>query len=488
MVLCAWVLGSVAHAAELDAPIHLYILSFNKWGELQNPAERDLAISELREHPGIERIVIFSYGWAYDAEASYSTYRNMLDQLAEAAPDRPRPSTAVIAIAWDSSQTGFRKLFNNVIPLPGLANALAWLPDSLLFPLSFWSKSAQADRIGFGGLRGELNKILSIYEGRPSHPDLYLLGHSFGTRILSGLMVDQLGPVEVGSESFRARQHVRGAVLLQPALVRANLDHTGGYPTVVSMSQYDHALGFMYPIANLALNAYGFTLFEALVQKSVLRPAQRGMGAAVGTVAGSLSRSAGSKSESRSVMGPALSRTVRVGRRTLAELVALPLSLVFTAVSLPVDYAYIQFRGLTTRPLSHLMDSLAQLPLVEVPVELLDRAMHDEVRWGRRTKGIFTLGPLHEGLGRMVMPGILDRELPRVMTAEEFIALDEAPDGVVYIEASEIVRRGALGVNLGNPAFDFTIGWLDAIGAHGDYTNPEVAALAAEVLNPPAKP
>ena len=41
---------------------HLYILTFNGGGELQNPGERDLAIRELSANDSIERIIIFSYG------------------------------------------------------------------------------------------------------------------------------------------------------------------------------------------------------------------------------------------------------------------------------------------------------------------------------------------------------------------------------------------------------------------------------------------
>ncbi len=266
-------------AQERDSGIeHLYILNFNSWGELMSPGERDLAIEQLGRRSDIERIVIFSYGWGYDGESSYSDYRAMMREIEGNLPkDYEQPRVAVIGIGWDSSQTGFRKLFNAIIPLPGIANVLAWPLDTILFPISFWSKAAQADRIGLGGLRETLNQIFAVYEGADHHPDIYLIGHSFGTRIISGLMKDSMGPVRVGSIPFSAAPHVKGAVLFQPALVGGNLDLDAEYPILVTMSMHDHALGFLYPIANVPLNAVGFTLFEAIVQRALLEPVQRGV-------------------------------------------------------------------------------------------------------------------------------------------------------------------------------------------------------------------
>jgi hypothetical protein len=44
---------------------------------------------------------------------------------------------------------------------------------------------------------------------------------------------------------------------------------------------------------------------------------------------------------------------------------------------------------------------------------------------------------------------------------------------VFVIDASRQVRHGAFG-DLENPWIDFTVGWLDPIGAHADYRSPEV--------------
>ena len=53
----------------------------------------------------------------------------------------------------------------------------------------------------------------------------------------------------------------------------------------------------------------------------------------------------------------------------------------------------------------------------------------------------------------------------------------EVPNRVV--DASELIRRGSFGLDLTNPLVDYTLGWLDPIAAHSDFTNPEAIALAA---------
>jgi hypothetical protein len=466
---------------------HLYILSFNSWGELLSPGERDLATEQLSRDRSIERIIIFSYGWGHDAEASYADYRAMQKEInSNLPPQHVRPNVAVIGIGWDSSQTGFRKLLNAIIPLPGLANSLAWPLDQLLFPISFWSKAAQADRIGFGGLRVALNEIFSVYEDGGPHPEIFLIGHSFGTRIVSGLMKPSLGPVDVSLNPFRSAPHVRGALLFQPALVGANLDHEAEYPILVTMSQYDHAVGFLFPVANLPLNAFGFTLFEALVQRLLLQPVQSGLEATTSTVSSVVTappRTPGAEAEAEAEPEapppPSMvERTVHKSWRTLGEVMALPVNLVFTLASLPIDYTYIQGSSLITHPVDHVMDTLAQLPLVEIPVDGLGRLVGKEVPWGRRGKGLFTLGSIHEGMGRMSPPLALYPD-PRVYSPHELDALESIPTGVFVVDATERISTGTFGVDLSKPLADYTLGWLDPLGAHSDFTNPRAIELAA---------
>jgi hypothetical protein len=492
-----------ALAADTGLPFQrLYLLSFNRWGDLASAAERDLAINELRGNQDVDRIIIFSYGWANDAESSYATYREMLEEIASKwrSPERAA-RTAVIAVGWDSSQTGFRKLFNDLIPLPGVANALAWLPDTLLFPISFWSKAAQADRIGFGGLRITLNQIFrAVYEGREDPPEIFLIGHSFGTRILSALMKTRLGVVPVRTEPFIGAEHVKGAVLTQPALVLANLHHDTDYPILITMSEHDHANGFLFPIANIPLNAFGFSAFEALIRHQVLEFVEGTVGSTMKTmtdiVTAPLPGGGDDDTELQDESEPQVERTralpsraAYLARRTLAELVAIPASLAFTLAVAPANYVYSQIHGLVTHPVDHLMDSLAQLPVIEIPVYAIDRAVGRDLAWGQRGKGVFNLGPLYESVGRLVTPAVIARARLPVYSPDELEDFGRASDGcglpncrgIFVVDASELIRKGAFGENLENRFVNFTLGWLDPVGAHGDYRNSEVIGLMALV-------
>lgn len=464
---------------------HLYILTFNAWGELQNPTERDFAREDLARNEEIERIVIVSYGWANDGQASYDSYRLMVDQMLANLPEGSRrKNLAIIGVGWDSAQTGFRKLFTDILPLPGIGEALAWLPDKAFFPISFWSKAAQADRIGFGGLRTALNEIFAVYEGRPDRPDIILLGHSFGARIVSALMTEseqsgyQLVP-------FEAADYISAAILLQPALVVRNLEPDVDYPVMVTMSRHDRAIGFLYPIANVPLNAYGFTTFEAIVQQRLINPIELRVEATETAVTSAIptgpilpERRSDNQNGAADERKEANSQTVsRRGWRTLSEIAALPLSFAFTLVVTPVDYVYIQGRGLLTHPVDHVLDTLAQIPLVEIPVDGLAKITRREIPWGRRSKGFLTLGPLHEGLGRMATPTLFEEQNIPVYSLKEIYELEAAPEGIFMVDASDIIKQGAFGLNLNDPWIDYTLGWLDPIGAHADYRNAEVMKL-----------
>jgi hypothetical protein len=499
----AALVSAAAPAARAEGPVQapgpegfqgLYLLQFNRWGDLINPDERDLAIVQMRGNPALHRVIVISYGWSNEGESSYATYRRMIADIAQSAETVDAPGrAAVIAVGWDSSLTGLRKLLNDLLPLPFLADTIAYVPDKILFPVSFWSKAAMADRIGFGGLRSTLNQIFAeAFPDPEKHPEIVLIGHSFGTRVVSGLLQDEMGLFPVRGEPFAAADHVVGAVLLQPAAVLANLHEHAEYPILVTQSRHDHANGLLFPLANSVLNTYSFTTLEGLFRHTVFEYVEETVGATVGTVGGAVGgvtdvvtaplpwpRRAPAREKEEEKPRP--SRALYLARRSLAELVSIPTAIAITLASMPVNYGYTQLHGLLTRPLDHVMDTLAQLPLVEVGVWGLDRALGHEIFWGDRGKGFFELGALHESVGRLVTPRIYPRGLPGVYTASELDEFAHDADGcrlpvckgVFVIDASRQVRHGAFG-DLENPWIDFTVGWLDPIGAHADYRSPEV--------------
>ncbi len=482
---------------QTEAPLpKLFIISFNRWGEVSNPAEVALAKREIAADPNIDRIVIFSYGWSNDGESSYATYYELLKELASHAPaDRPVPRSVVIAVGWDSAQSGFRKLFNDIMPFPALATLASSVPDLLLFPVSFWSKAATADRIGFGGLREALNEIFThAFPNGEGTPDVFLAGHSFGTRIVSQLMQDKVVFMPVSADPFVGRDYVRGAMLMQPAISQGSLHRDAEYPILVTQSEHDHAVGGLFPVANLLVNTSTFTSFEALFRYRfhdatdvVAEPTRRMGRGAVDildsdgtTVTGSVVRT-GAK---------VVSRSGYMALRAGAELLSVPVALFSGVLTTPINYLYVQGHGLSQQPGTHIMDSFAQLPVLEIGVDMIGNWAEPEIPWGQRGKGFFNLGALNESVGRLRTPALVGDIPSSVYTLEEIQESRRDSEcglprcsGIVMVDATDFIETGVFGGSYNQPRFDYTVGWIDPLGSHSDYKNETVVELLANFFD-----
>jgi hypothetical protein len=81
------------------------VLNFDRWGDLKNDDELQLAKIQLAEFRP-QRVIIMCYGWGNDGRASAATYRRFVDGIQHHDTDRPRPErVAVIGIGWDSSMS-----------------------------------------------------------------------------------------------------------------------------------------------------------------------------------------------------------------------------------------------------------------------------------------------------------------------------------------------------------------------------------------------
>ena len=456
---------------------HLYILTFDQWGVLTNPAELDYAIKELSEDKSVDKILILSYGWNQDGRQSYSTYRKLVDDLSSSSQNSS--NWAVIAVGWDSSQTAVRKLLSDILPLPAIGETIAWLPDKLLTPFSFWSKAAYADRIGYGGLRTALNELFTEYNTRDEHPDIFLMGHSFGTRVISALLVDTQKSDKIKLEPFESFEHIEGAVLVQPALVSRNIDKNAPFPVMVTMSSHDRAVGFLYPLINLPMNTYSLTGTEFFIQRRIYDRVEGQIEGTSSKVTSVLTRKEEKQNEESFFRK---SQTRKLTRRAIGETLALPVNFIFSIAAIPIGYLYTPGHGLVTQPVTHVMDTLAQIPLVEIPVDGLSYALGREVPWGQRGKGFFELGGLNEGMGRLVPPAMIGSQVP-IYSLSDISQMKAPPNGVFVVDASDIIKIGALGLDRSNHLFDYTLGWLDPMGAHSDFKNPEAMGLYKWFIN-----
>jgi hypothetical protein len=276
--------------------------------------------------------------------------------------------------------------------------------------------------------------------------------------------------------------------------------------------------GGLFPIANIPLNAFGFTTFEALLRQPV-DYARSTVRRTVKTTVDAMGRAIPGREAAQEPAPPQKPPPTRdpspsgeleeppheperefdplleipghsefVLRRTLVEVAAIPAALAFTIVATPLNYVYVQGYGLWKNPFEHVMDTLAQLPVVEIPVDGLSWVLGRDVPFGQRSKGFFELGPVLEPVGRLLSPTATGVPLHPPVGPDDVLDPNTpcglvVCDGLLVVDLSDQITHGTYGENLANPLWDYTLGWLDPIGAHGDYRNPRVIRVIATINN-----
>jgi|HubBroStandDraft_2_1064218.scaffolds.fasta_scaffold00415_12 hypothetical protein len=134
--------------------------------------------------------------------------------------------------------------------------------------LSYWTMKKRARTIGEGGMHIFLKKLMTATVGRKTR--IHLMGHSFGTIVVSGMLG---GPNSDGTlpRPVESLVLVQGAVSLWsycqdipfPAagggyFKRLLTDRKVSGPIVTTKSEYDHAVGILYPLASKVRGAPDF--------------------------------------------------------------------------------------------------------------------------------------------------------------------------------------------------------------------------------------
>ena len=480
--ICLGIFAGCATVPTLDSRVqesadfapYLFVFSFDRDGQLVNPLELHRAIDRLKSSH-IKKILILSYGWANESVDANQTYASHLrkylrkgqdpDGLLQLTPEENESfqDWMIIGVAWDSSLLGFTRFFADLIPSPLLGNTLAVIPDIILFPLSFWSKASLADRIGFGGLKDTLDTLLDRGGAKDNLPNIYAIGHSFGGRVISGLLQSRQGEVPI-SETFRYLHRVRGALLIQPALVNLNLPRGGPhpgpqaereFPVIVTQSRHDHGNGFLFPIGNLPLNSYTATATEGVLSE---------------------------------FLGPCLRRThLSNAKKGFVDFLRIPGSALYTIIATPIHYVWEQVGQIRNRHVHYIPETLAQLPGAEIIVWGIDRGIMRPLGaqqfWGDKHKGAFSLGSLNESSARLYSPPLFANTQAEIHSIETFLSLEKmSHSNIIYVDVSDAVSEGIFGVSYTNPAIDFTLGWIDPVGSHFKYHNKAVYKIMDRLL------
>lgn len=459
-----------------DVGTHVYFFNFDRGGRMVTPQEVERALDDIQtvrfgrheavrqgipipvsERP-IERIVVVSLGWGHEPTRLYDEYFDVIDAFTGidadgnhpgTAPDgaEPEGDTVVICVSWESSQESLRRFLNDILPVPFVGDVIAWIPDTILFPLSFWSKAGLANRIGNNGLRNALEDLIDDAFPQDDAPPIYLIGHSFGCRVMNGIMMAE---GSVANAAFAYRNRIAGVVFLQPAVSVFEGFAVGtsvSYPMVVTRSQYDRANSLLFPIANIILNATTFELVEELTTMIWgHRPSGSG------------------------------------GAEVFRDTAAIPVSLAAVIVITPLLWVAHHVQSFGNRPLQHITDTLSATPGTSVLV----KAVESDTSWSAREKGLWSLGAFVESSGRgsaYILPG---SDFPARYVPENLLHVLEEPDwpsgGFHHVDCSQVIRTGAYGQDMHRWYNELVTNWLDPVGAHSDFHEEEIYRLIRRVL------
>jgi hypothetical protein len=327
-----------------------------------------------------------------------------------------------------------------------LASYLA-LPLELVFPLTVWSKASLGDRVGYGDLQHALDYLSDrAIDNAPSaeQPEIYLVGHSFGCRILSAALRRKGPPVPLFSPShlkpgpaavsdgggFRA--HVKGALFVEPALTEGNLptpEDCANFPLLVIESRHDHLNSLLYPIANIPFNTYVASEYEHWLIKRRSPIGQFGV-----------------------------------------DLLHLPYVLVASAAAWPWSYVEGQGHELADPQAWNWRTNLLTDTLKQVPV--LDAMIQEGLGNTSYHKGAFNFGSIHESAARIVQR--TGRDLPvwlsQMVTNNGGGTNLVIKPGINFANAQEVVSQSMFSSHLdyNSKVEDYTVGWLDPVGSHDD--------------------
>lgn len=452
---------------------NLYFLEFDHEGLFTNSKEAARAIREIKHNSQLKNIVILSLGWNHIRDDSPQSYQHLLiEYFLFVHKHYPKSlesinETAFFAVSWESSLTGVSDAFADIIPTE-MAKGIGTVISIPFQPLTVWSKASTADKIGRLGLKDVMTKIMDeITKPKKDYP-IFMIGHSFGSRILTALSLPTISfkrDQPSIAEEEKLLKSIKGMVLIQPALSSLDIhainddysrNSKNNFPIYITESRHDHLNRLAFPLVNIPLNLYS----------------SRQIGHYLKTFFDDIHND-----------------SIRTSYKLIGGLEADLINLAYSPIYFTASYLRGQYEELKERNWAYIPDTLAQLPLIEIPVEAINQLtssqkLPDEI-WGNRHKGLFSFGPLMESAATYQSVPKEQQSKPVYKLAEIF-AMQKKPEGIIPIDASKEIHYG-LFVDLENPLYDYTVGWLDPLGSHIDYENDDIYNLIYCVADPKEK-
>jgi hypothetical protein len=452
---------------------HTYILQFDENGRLINfltlfQAVHDIqnSINNPKGDGPLNKIVVMSYGWSHDVNTGELDYYGLLNDYdnyiatnysSEIERQAADSQTAVFCVSWNSTTAGPGQALGDLLPESSLSDAITLPISTITFPFSVWAKSAIADKIGYQDLKRSLNYIYENgYKGSKYKPDIYLVGHSFGCRILSGMIRSQppkkllslgllMKSIKTDSKAMQYMGHIKGGIFIEPALTEADLPEKTDFPLLVLQSRHDHLNSLLFPIASVPFSPYISSQYEPNINNWMFRS--------------NAAPSAGDY-------------YVKEPLKALGGVLDV---LAFSALNWPWSYIRGQYSELSDPNnwnwrTNYITDTLGQLPAVDIGIrEILKNESYH--------KGVFNLGKWNESVARISSQP--NRPLGSLVVTNSGTISLSVSRGVQFINAEKVISRSVYSskIDLDVPfktapvtrARNGLVGWLDPIGSHDDY-------------------
>lgn len=230
----------------------------NENGMIFDPTMNVVFADAIAPEPfGFQDVYIYSHGWSTDADRALDLYNQFSIELsrqvlfAKAVSPcpmaNPPQNSLGVGIHWPSEIT---------------EDPTSLLNDLQLF--SFYTMEHRADAVGKNGVYSILRLLLSQRAGSELPLRLFLLGHSFGCKVVCSALNDMQSDIANGTIAVPNNISFR-VVLLQAATDHDNLEPTDIYKQVCGISNLrllmttsaaDKALGTWYPAAARIANIF----------------------------------------------------------------------------------------------------------------------------------------------------------------------------------------------------------------------------------------
>lgn len=237
---------------------HFITVPINENGIIFDDEMNSVVAEAIADQPfGFEDVYVYSHGWSTDAFLALDEYNRFSVDLSRTI----LLASAQAAAAWTNPP---RNSLGVGIHWPSEITEDPTSPLNALQLFTFYSMEHRADAVGKNAVYAMLRLMLSSRAGSPLPLRFFILGHSFGSKVVCAALNDLQTDIANGTIPTPATLSFR-VVLLEAATDNNNLESGDIYGEVsvirnlrllMTTSQLDKALQVWYPDAAKLANLF----------------------------------------------------------------------------------------------------------------------------------------------------------------------------------------------------------------------------------------